>query len=76
MERFTDQVIDGEIYFPGDKHRAPMNLKLEHYLIGWAEHDPIHVRDQLRALPERQDDPALVSWLDEPKIPSWPPQSA
>ena len=29
---------------------------------------PTHVRDQLRALPERQADPALVSWLEEAKI--------
>ncbi|HET9200038.1 MAG TPA: DinB family protein [Dehalococcoidia bacterium] len=76
MERLSDEVVDGDIYFPGDAHRPPMNLKLEHYLVGWAKHDPIHVGDMLRALPERQSDPELTNWLEQSRISSWPPRLA
>jgi hypothetical protein len=76
LTAFTDEVVDGQIYFPGDAHRQPMKLKLEHYLRGWARHDPIHVSDMLRALPERQADADLTSWLAASAISSWPPQTA
>lgn len=75
MDQLSDEVVDGEIHFPGDSHRAPMNLKLEHYLTGWAKHHPIHVRDMLRALPERQQDAELQAWLETGKV-SWPPSGA
>jgi Mycothiol maleylpyruvate isomerase N-terminal domain len=76
MERFSDEVVDGQIYFPGDAHRQPMLLKLEHYLIGWAKHDPIHVRDMLRALPERHEDAELNAWLASSALPAWPPAAS
>ena len=37
----------------------------ELFLQGWARHDPIHVADMIKALPERAEDPQLKEWLDD-----------
>jgi hypothetical protein len=38
------------------------------FLSGWAQHDPIHVADMLKALPERAADAELKAWLDSPFV--------
>jgi hypothetical protein len=61
--KFTPELIDGELFFPGDRDRPPALIKVADYLVGLAWHDPLHVIDMLRALPERSDDPALAEWV-------------
>ena len=48
--------------------REAVKLPLKLWLMGWAQHDPIHVADMLKALPERADDPALRAWIDNPFV--------
>ena len=40
------------------------DLPLKLFLVGWAQHDPIHVADMIRALPELADDPDIKRWID------------
>lgn len=65
---FDDAALDQSIQFGGDSKRAPRQIKLIDYLTGWAKHDPIHVNDMIRALPERRSDPQVVAWLDDPVV--------
>ncbi|MEX2238938.1 MAG: DinB family protein [Dehalococcoidia bacterium] len=62
MDTFTAETLAGDIYFPGDAKRPPMDLKFHAYLRGWAKHDPMHAADMLRALPERKEEEANA-WL-------------
>ena len=32
---------------------------------GLARHDPIHVADMVKALPERAEEPEIKAWLDD-----------
>lgn len=64
VERFTSEVVDGRMYFPGDRDRPPTELAVASYLVGLAMHDPIHVLDMLRALPHRNADKELTEWLE------------
>jgi hypothetical protein len=73
MARFSDEVIDGDIPFPGDVNRKPEPVNFGAYLVAWATHEPAHAMDMLRALPERKDDPALRRWLDAVEFSGWPP---
>jgi hypothetical protein len=50
---FDDAALDQSIQFGGDSKRAAREIKLIDYLTGWAKHDPIHVNDMIRALPDR-----------------------
>ncbi len=64
VERFTTDVVDSDMFFPGDRERPPTELPVANYLVGLALHDPIHVLDMLRALPHRAADHELATWLD------------
>lgn len=64
----TDEQMDKPMRFSGDAKRRPGDLPLRTFLIGWAQHDPIHVADMLKALPERAADPDLRRWLDNPFV--------
>ena len=68
MERFSDDQLDANIRFGGDRKRPPVHLPLSQFLPGWACHDAIHVADMLKALPERRSDPEIVAWLGRPDI--------
>jgi hypothetical protein len=68
LRAFTDEQLEQTIAFGGDSKRAPTSLKLGQYLSGWAKHDPIHVNDMIRALPERRQDPDVSAWLDDPTV--------
>lgn len=64
----TDEEIDRPMHFGGDAKRKAGDLQLKLFLAGWAQHDPIHAADMLKALPERAADPALRAWLDNPFV--------
>jgi len=68
LERLTDEEISRAMHFQGDAKRSPAQLPLKAFLLGWSLHDPIHVADMLKALPERADDPELAGWLSHPVI--------
>jgi hypothetical protein len=64
----TQEQIDRPMHFGGDAKRPAGDIPLKTFLAGWAQHDPIHVADMLKALPELQDDPELRAWLDNPFV--------
>ena len=68
LERLTDEEIARVLHFQGDAKRSPAQLPLKVFLMGWSLHDPIHVADMLKALPERASDPELAAWLSHPVI--------
>jgi hypothetical protein len=68
LRAMSDQQIEQPMHFAGDAKRRGGDLPLKTFLVGWAQHDPIHVADMLKALPERADDPDLRSWLDNPFV--------
>ena len=68
LARLGDAELDSTIQFGGDSKRAASAIKLIDYLTGWAKHDPIHVNDMIRALPERRQDADVRSWLDDPVV--------
>jgi len=68
LRALTDEQIDRPMRFSGDAKRRPGELPLKTFLVGWAQHDPIHVADMLKALPERAADPELRRWLDNPFV--------
>ena len=68
LARLGDTELDSTIQFGGDSKRAASAIKLIDYLTGWAKHDPIHVNDMIRALPERRQDADVRSWLDDPVV--------
>jgi hypothetical protein len=68
LERLSDEDIAQVMHFQGDAKRSPAQLPLKVFLLGWSLHDPIHVADMLKALPERAGDPELAAWLSHPVI--------
>jgi len=68
LERLSDEDVARLMHFQGDAKRSPAQLPLKVFLLGWSLHDPIHVADMLKALPERADDPDLAAWLSHPVI--------
>lgn len=68
LSRLEDEHVDAITHFAGDNKRPPADIPLKLFLAGWARHDAIHVADMLKALPERQGDPELEAWLDDPAV--------
>jgi hypothetical protein len=68
MSRLTDEQIEKPMHFSGDAKRGAADFPLKLFLGGWAQHDPIHVADMIKALPERAEDPEIVAWLDNPFV--------
>ena len=68
LESMTDEQVNRTVHFGGDAKRKGGDLPLNLFLAGWAQHDPIHVADMLKALPERAEDPDLRAWLDNPFV--------
>ena len=64
----TQEQVDATMRFGGDAKRGPANIPLKAFLSGWAQHDPIHVADMLKALPERAEDADVKAWLDSPFV--------
>jgi hypothetical protein len=68
LSALTQEQIDATMRFGGDAKRGPADIPLKVFLSGWAQHDPIHVADMLKALPERAADAELKAWLDSPFV--------
>ena len=68
LRALTDEQIDRPMHFGGDAKRKGGDIQLKLFLGGWAQHDPIHVADMLKALPERAEDPELRAWLNNPFV--------
>ena len=68
LRAITDEQTKGLMFFSGDAKRNAGQIPFGLFLTGWAWHDPIHVADMLRALPERQQDAEVVAWLDHPFV--------
>lgn len=64
----SESEITRVTHFAGDSKRKGGDIPLHFFLAGWAQHDPIHVYDMLRALPERAEDAGLKTWMDNPFI--------
>ncbi|MCC6383245.1 MAG: DinB family protein [Dehalococcoidia bacterium] len=62
-----DADLDHFIPFAGDARRPPAKIELRQYVGGWCKHDPMHVVDMIRALPERRT-PTVAAWLDDPAV--------
>ena len=68
LSRLTEEQVLQTMHFPGDAKRKGGDLQLNLFLAGWAQHDPIHVADMVKALPERAADPEIAAWLDDPFV--------
>jgi hypothetical protein len=67
MAQLTAEDIATNMKFGGDSKRGPAEFPLVQYLRGWNKHDPMHVVDMMRALPELAS-PELDAWFDDPVI--------
>lgn len=67
IERLTDDDIDRNMHF-SDPKRGSADFPLKLFLTGWAQHDPAHVADMIKALSERASDPEIVAWLGNPFV--------
>ncbi len=68
LSRLTGEQIDKTMHFAADAKRAASDLPLKLFLTGWAQHDPIHVADMLKALPDRASDPEIAAWVENPFV--------
>lgn len=64
----TDEQVARTMHFAADRKRKAVDLPLKAFLVGWAQHDPIHAADMLKALPERAADAELREWLANPCV--------
>ncbi len=67
MGRLTEEQIGRPMHFT-DPKRGAADFPLKAFLVGWAQHDPIHAADMLKALPERASDAGLTMWLANPFV--------
>jgi len=65
LEALDDEAIERTVHFPGDNKRSSADVPFKLFLYGLTRHDPIHVADMIKALPERSDDRQLREWLDD-----------
>mgnify|MGYP000554202535 CR=1 FL=1 len=68
IEGLSEAEITRVTHFTGDGKRSGGDIPLHLFLAGWSQHDPIHVYDMLRALPERAEDPQVKAWMENPFI--------
>jgi hypothetical protein len=68
IQSLSGPQVDLVMHFSGDSKRPGGDIALRWFLTGWAQHDPIHVADMLRALPEFAGDAALRAWVDNPIV--------
>jgi hypothetical protein len=67
LARLSEEDISRNMHFK-DPKRGEADFPLKAFLVGWAQHDPIHTADMLRALPERADDAEMKAWLANPFV--------
>lgn len=65
LRNLTDAQIEQTMHFTGDNKRDPADIPYKLFLGGLARHDPIHVADMVKALPERAEDPEIKEWLKD-----------
>jgi len=65
LEAISEEDVGRVIHFQGDDKRSPAQLPLKAFMRGWSLHDPIHVADMVKALPERAEEPEMKAWLDD-----------
>jgi hypothetical protein len=65
LGRLTDAHIEQTMHFTGDNKRDPADLPYKVFLGGLARHDPIHVADMVKALPDRAEDAEIKEWLND-----------
>lgn len=70
VNQLTDEQIAKVMHFPGDNKRDAGDVPIGLFIVGLARHDPIHVADMVKALPERANDADLQAWLDDRMV-SW-----
>jgi Mycothiol maleylpyruvate isomerase N-terminal domain len=68
LRELEDEHINQIVHFAGDNKRPPADIPFKLFLAGLSRHDPIHVADMLKALPEHAHDPELQAWLDDPAV--------
>jgi hypothetical protein len=68
LSELSEAQIDETMHFAADAKRNAGDLPLKLFLAGWAQHDPIHVADMLKALPERATDPEIIAWIGNPFV--------
>ena len=68
LQALSGPAVDRTMHFAGDRKRKPGDIPLRLFLAGWAQHDPIHAADMLKALPERAEDAPLRAWIDNPIV--------
>ena len=67
MGRLTEEQISRPMHFT-DPKRGAADFPLKAFLVGWAQHDPIHAADMLKALPELAADEAIKTWISNPFV--------
>ncbi len=67
LGRLDEEQIGRPMHYTDSKHGAA-DFPLKAFLVGWAQHDPMHAADMLKALPERADDADLKAWLANPFV--------
>jgi hypothetical protein len=67
LGRLTDDQVSRNMHFT-DPKRGSADFPLKAFLVGWAQHDPIHAADMAKALPERAKDSELEAWFANPFV--------
>lgn len=67
LSRLDEEQVARSMHF-SDPKRGSADFPLKAFLVGWAQHDPMHVADMLKALPERAGDAELQAWLANPFV--------
>lgn len=65
LAKLEDEHIEKVVHFTGDNKRDPADIPFKMFLQGLTRHDPIHVADMIKALPEHAEDPEIKAWLDD-----------
>lgn len=67
LGRLTEEQISRPMHFT-DPKRGAADFPLKAFLVGWAQHDPIHAADMVKALPELASDAGIATWLANPFV--------
>jgi hypothetical protein len=65
LANLHDEQTQQTMHFTGDNKRPPADIAYGLFLNGLTRHDPIHVADMVKALPERAADPAIQAWIND-----------
>jgi Mycothiol maleylpyruvate isomerase N-terminal domain len=65
LAKLEDAQIEQTMRFTGDNKRPAADIPYKLFLSGLTRHDPIHVADMVKALPERGEDSAIKEWIND-----------